>query len=112
VSGEIAISQTAAPSTHAAQAPQAAPAAPVAPVAPVAPANVDPIAAQAASKRPLVNPGLHLDLALNLVVLQFVDDKGDVTRSIPSEKQLKAYQSQQTDVKTHATQATTPRVEG
>jgi hypothetical protein len=106
VSGEIAISQTAAPSTHAAQAPQAAPA------APVAPANVDPIAAQAASKRPLVNPGLHLDLALNLVVLQFVDDKGDVTRSIPSEKQLKAYQSQQTDVKTHATQATTPRVEG
>ena len=48
----------------------------------------------AASKRPLINPSLHVDLALNLVVLEFVDDKGDVTNSIPSAKQLKAYQDQ------------------
>ena len=53
----------------------------------------DPVAAAASSKRPLVDPSLHLDLALNLVVLQFIDDKGNVTRSIPSEKQLKAYQA-------------------
>ncbi len=44
-----------------------------------------------ASKRPLFNPSLHVDVALNLVVLQFVDDNGDVTNSIPSPKQLKAY---------------------
>jgi len=49
----------------------------------------------AASKRPLVNPSLHLDLALNLVVLQFVDDNGNVTNSFPSAKQLKAYRVQQ-----------------
>jgi hypothetical protein len=48
----------------------------------------------APSKRPLVNPSFHVDLALNLVVLQFVDDKGNVTNSIPSEKQLKAYRDQ------------------
>jgi hypothetical protein len=41
-----------------------------------------------------VNPSLHLDLALNLVVLQFVDNNGDVTTQIPSQKQLKAYQEQ------------------
>jgi hypothetical protein len=44
-----------------------------------------------ASKRPLLNPSLHVDVALNLVVLEFIDDKGDVTNSIPSPKQLKAY---------------------
>ncbi len=38
------------------------------------------------------NPGMHLDPALNLVVLQFFDSKGNVTQSIPSQKQLKAYQ--------------------
>jgi hypothetical protein len=54
--------------------------------------EANPAAVTAASKRPLTNPSLHLDLALNLVVLQFVDDNGDVTNSIPSAKQLKAYQ--------------------
>lgn len=57
----------------------------------------DAATASTASKRPLINPSLHLDLALNLVVLQFLDDKGDVTDSIPSPKQLKAYQAQQSD---------------
>ncbi len=52
------------------------------------------VAAAAASKRPLVNPSLHLDLALNLVVLQFIDNNGNVTTQIPSQKQLKAYQEQ------------------
>jgi hypothetical protein len=45
-----------------------------------------------ASGPPPVNPGLHLDPALNIVVLQFYDSKGDVTQSIPSQKQLQAYQ--------------------
>ncbi len=54
------------------------------------------LAASIASKRPLVNPSLHLDLALNLVVLQFIDDNGDVTNQIPTQQQLKAYQQQAT----------------
>ncbi len=73
-----------------------------APPAQVAPAKVSsaeavPVASgqSAASQRPLLNPSLHLDLALNLVVLQFTDDKGDVTNSIPSAKQLKAYATHQ-----------------
>ncbi len=41
---------------------------------------------------PPVNPGLHLDPALNIVVLQFFDAKGNVTQTIPSQKQLQAYQ--------------------
>ncbi|HTZ70724.1 MAG TPA: hypothetical protein VMB71_08765 [Acetobacteraceae bacterium] len=40
---------------------------------------------------PPVNPGLHLDPALNLVVLQFFDSEGNVTQSIPSQRQLQAY---------------------
>ncbi len=63
--------------------------------APSASAQPDPATVAAASKRPLVNPSLHLDLALNLVVLQFVDDNGDVTNSFPSAKQLKAYRVHQ-----------------
>jgi hypothetical protein len=45
---------------------------------------------------PALNPGLHLDLALNLVVLQFFNAKGDVIQSIPSQKQLEAYQQDNT----------------
>jgi hypothetical protein len=41
-----------------------------------------------------VNPDFHLDLALNIVVLQFFDSKGDVTQSIPSQKQLDAYRAE------------------
>ena len=62
-----------------------------------APAQPDPASVAASSKRPLVNPSLHLDLALNLVVLQFIDDKGDVTNTIPTASQLKAYKAQQTE---------------
>jgi hypothetical protein len=38
------------------------------------------------------NPSLQLDPALGLVVIQFRNDAGDVTASIPSERQLQAYQ--------------------
>ncbi len=37
------------------------------------------------------NPSYVIDLGLNLVVLQFHDQHGDVIQSIPSERQLKAY---------------------
>jgi hypothetical protein len=88
MSGDVAISHT---------APQSA-AVPIVRNATTAPQIPDPVsvavAASASSKRPLVNPSLHVDLALNLVVLQFIDDKGDVTNQIPSQKQLKAYQAQ------------------
>ena len=57
-------------------------------------APAEPAAAVATSKRPLLNPSVHVDLALNIAILQFVDDKGNVTVSIPSEKQLKAYRDQ------------------
>ncbi len=46
---------------------------------------------------PPVNPGLHVDLALNIVVLQFFNASGQVTQSIPSPKQLQAYQQTETD---------------
>jgi hypothetical protein len=50
--------------------------------------------ASSGSGPPLVNPGLHLDPALNIVVLQFFDSKGDVTQTIPSQKQIQAYQQE------------------
>jgi len=40
----------------------------------------------------LANPSLRLDPALGLVVLEFHSDSGAVTTSIPSERQLEAYQ--------------------
>ncbi len=61
------------------------------------PPAADPVASVTGSKRPLINPGLHLDVALNIAVLQFVDSNGDVTETIPSQKQLKAYQDSQGD---------------
>ena len=87
MSGSIAITPIAPPATSV-PAPSAATTAPPA---------ADTASAASASKRPLVNPSLHLDLALNLVVLQFVDDKGEVTDSIPSAKQLKAYRDHDAD---------------
>jgi len=37
------------------------------------------------------NPSYVLDLGLGLVVLQYYDQSGNVTSSIPSERQLQAY---------------------
>lgn len=41
---------------------------------------------------PVINPSLRLDAALGLVVIEFRNDSGEITTSIPSERQLKAYQ--------------------
>jgi hypothetical protein len=51
-----------------------------------------------------VNPGFHLDPALNIVVLQFYDAEGNVTQSIPSQKQLDAYRTDDGASAGHATQ--------
>ena len=40
---------------------------------------------------PIPNPQLRLDPALGLVVIEFRDDAGTVTTSIPSQRQLEAY---------------------
>ena len=45
---------------------------------------------------PITNPSYRLDSALGLVVIEFRNDAGAVTDSIPSERQLQAYQRWQT----------------
>ena len=47
---------------------------------------------QATGSSPYPNPSLRLDPALGIVVLEFRSDTGVVTTSIPSERQLQAYQ--------------------
>jgi hypothetical protein len=47
---------------------------------------------RAANPSPFPNPSLRLDSALGLVVLEFRSDTGVVTASIPSQRQLQAYQ--------------------
>ncbi len=42
---------------------------------------------------PIVNPSLRYDLSLRLVVVEFFDDSGQVAHSIPTPRQLKAYES-------------------
>ena len=49
-----------------------------------------------APSSPLPNPSLRLDAALGLVVIEFRNDDGAITTSIPSERQLRAYQRWQT----------------
>jgi hypothetical protein len=51
-----------------------------------------PVAEQPVSAPAIANPSLRLDPALGLVVLQFHSDTGAPTTSIPSERQLEAYQ--------------------
>jgi hypothetical protein len=46
----------------------------------------------AASPSPVPNPSLRLDPALGLVVMEFRSETGAVTSSIPSQRQLQAYQ--------------------
>ncbi len=43
------------------------------------------------------NPSLRLDPALGLVVIEFRDESGDVSRSIPSVRQLEAYRRSRDD---------------
>jgi hypothetical protein len=47
---------------------------------------------RASSPTPITNPTLRLDPALGLVVLEFRDNSGAITTSIPSQRQLAAYQ--------------------
>ena len=53
-----------------------------------APAQAEP----APAPSPIINPTLRLDAALGLVVIEFRNDSGTVTTSIPSERQIAAYQ--------------------
>jgi hypothetical protein len=48
-------------------------------------------AAPSATANPTPNPTLELDAALGLVVIQFHNDSGAVTSSIPSQQQIDAY---------------------
>jgi hypothetical protein len=41
---------------------------------------------------PVINPTLRLDAALELVVIEFRNDSGAITTSIPSQRQLREYQ--------------------
>ena|SRR5271165_2424249 len=42
-----------------------------------------------------INPSFQFDPSVGLVVIQFHDDKGILTSSIPSQKQLAAYRDHQ-----------------
>jgi hypothetical protein len=47
----------------------------------------------AAMAQPYVNPNLHLDPALGLVVIEFRDESGRLTSTIPSQRQIEAYRA-------------------
>ena len=51
---------------------------------------------QEAAVSPAPNPSLQLDVGLGLVVIEFRNDAGAVTNSIPSKRQMQAYQRWQT----------------
>jgi hypothetical protein len=62
------------------------------PVKPTAAAVEPTTLADPAPTPPLtVNPVLRLDEGLGLVVIEFHDDRGVITNSIPSQQQLEAY---------------------
>lgn len=56
---------------------------------------MDPAPPQAGPQFP--NPSLRLDHGLGMVVIEFRDPGGEVTRSIPSQRQIDAYRSHQVD---------------
>ncbi len=47
----------------------------------------------APSSRPFPNPSLRLDAGLGMVVIEFRDNLGEVTNSIPSQRILEAYRA-------------------
>ena len=55
-------------------------------------ASVSKVSAEATASPGTPNPTLRLDPALGLVVIEFVNQSGAVTSSIPSQRQLTAYQ--------------------
>lgn len=48
--------------------------------------------------RPFPNPALKLDAGLGMIVLEFRNDAGEVTSSIPSQRVLSAYRNHVTPV--------------
>jgi hypothetical protein len=66
-------------------------------LAPAAQAAAD-AAAPPAPGTPLVNPRLRIDPALNLVVLEFRDEGGDIRSSIPTPREIQAYRQQAAQV--------------
>ena len=48
-------------------------------------------AASTADAPMLPNPRLRIDAALNIVVLEFRDDTGEISRTLPSAQEIKAY---------------------
>jgi len=59
----------------------------------MAAANVSqPSAEPAPAASLIINPTLRLEPALGLVVIEFRNDSGAITTSIPSERQIEAYQ--------------------
>jgi hypothetical protein len=54
-----------------------------------------PQSAQPATALPIANPTLRFDPSLGLVVIEFRNDSGAVTTSVPSERQIAAYQQWQ-----------------
>lgn len=47
---------------------------------------------QAASSPMHPNPSYHIDPALNMVVIEFMSARGQITNSLPTPQQLDAYQ--------------------
>jgi hypothetical protein len=54
--------------------------------------NQPPQPEPAANPSPTTDPSLRLDPALGIVVLEFRNNAGVVTTSVPSQRQLQAYQ--------------------
>jgi hypothetical protein len=86
----LASTEVAAAARPAGVAPTPVAQAPVAP-APASPAPVAQLAAASSTANPTPNPTLALDAALGLVVIQFHNNSGAVTSSIPSQQQIDAY---------------------
>ncbi len=60
-----------------------------------------------------LNPLMRIDPALGIVVLEFRDRAGDISDSIPTQRELKAYHdAAQTGAAPEAPQAGTPTPEG
>jgi hypothetical protein len=62
----------------------------------VAASGPPPPAEPAPAVSPVINPTLRLEPALGLVVIEFRNDSGTVTTSIPSQRQIEAYQRWET----------------
>ena len=75
-------------------------------------ANVSqPSAEPAPAASLIINPTLRLEPALGLVVIEFRNDSGAITTSIPSERQIEAYQRwEQTRLGPAPTEHGVPRV--